>query len=822
MTGIPYEMEDIAKIAGGSFHPSRNVPATIGRIAFDTRKIFEASDTLFVAIRGEQRDGHDFIENAISRGVRNFLVVHVVPASVPVNFVVVKDTIAALRTLAAHHRKRFHYPVIAITGSNGKTITKEWLSELLSEKSRVVKSPRSYNSQLGVALSVLGMGANHDFAIIEAGISRTGEMQNLQEVIRPDVGILTHFADAHDEGFAGREAKLKEKLKLFSSCRVVIVSSDDSLVLDAMRQAGLAIFTVGYSESADMKFSPGKENGGYHVKTEGEEVSLFFRHEGDSSMRNMMLSVCAARNLGMDFDSIQTGLRSVSPISMRTQLITENPEVTILNDAWNSDVASIHNAYSLLESEFGHVSKKIILTDMDQQGDRQVEVQEQVLSEACRRFGGSSMIVIGKTFQAMASSYSGVRSYVDTESLLADFKYSDFKGHVVLLKGSRSFQLELLIPHLGRGTHSTQFTIHLDVLASNLRSLQRLLPEKTKVMAMVKAFAYGSGSWEVASALSRAGADYFAVAFVSEGIQLRSSNINTPAMVMSADDDSCEQLYQFHLEPEVFHLSFLKKYIAAGERMKQPVFPIHIKLDTGMHRLGFSGGDIPELLKMILKYPKIEVKSIFTHLAAADDPAHDRESREQVRIFEEFYDQISATLSVRPLKHILNTAGIIRFPEYAFDMVRPGIGIYGIAERSATGGIVEETGSLRTVITQICRYPAGTAIGYGMSQVTKRETLIATIPIGYADGLLRILGNGRISFLVREKSSPTFGKICMDMTMIDVTEIPEVQEGDEVVIFGRQGRVFQSVKALSDAAGTIPYEILSRISERVRRIYISE
>lgn len=813
-------MTEIAEILGGEIKLNDPGLSSIKRIVFDTRRIFLPEDSLFIAISGEKRDGHQYLNDAWDKGIRNFLVSEEVdlPQS---NIIRVENTLDALQALAKHHRAKYTYPVVAITGSNGKTITKEWLGTLLSDKYRVVKSPRSYNSQIGVSISVLEMGPEHEMAIIEAGISLPGEMDRLVDMVRPEFGIFTHFGDAHDEGFTGRDEKLAEKLKLFKKCKAVVATADDNYVLNSLRIENLPLITAGFSAEADYRFDKTETENRFVIHHKGQTTEVTFRADTEAAIRNIMLSIAAAHQLGLDMSTIKENLPGLQPVSMRTQLITENPEITIINDAWNADIASIHNAFSYLESEFGHVSKKIVLSDIEQQGIQQVPVQKKILKRAVDRFGAGNLLVVGECFDSIASEFPGVKSFPDTDSLIANFRYKDFQGNVVLLKGSRKFQLELLIPYLSRSVHATQFVVQLDAIQKNLRTLMRKLPDGTKSMAMVKAFAYGSGTWEVASTLVNAGADYLAVAYVTEGIQLRNSGIKAPIMVMNPDFSAVEQLYHFNLEPEIFNVSILADYITTGRRLAQAKFPIHLKLDTGMHRLGFDEADVDVLIEKLKSEEKLQVKSIFTHLPVADEPKFDEQTREHVASFERMYKKISEALGYRPIKHVLNTAGILRFPEFAFDMVRPGIGLYGIVDPELAPGIAE-AGSLRTAISQIRRHEAGVSIGYGFSQQTERESLIATIPIGYADGIPRALGNGKISFLVHGKPAPTFGRVCMDMIMIDVTDIPEAQVGDEVVVFGRQGDTFQSVKALSDAIGSIPYEILAGISERVRRIYIRE
>lgn len=826
MTTFRYTLEEIAEITGGEVEwgaPELAVP--IEQVEFDTRQVYRTEGTLFVALKSEHRDGHRFLAEAARKGVSHFLISDPRIRMAGVNFVRVGDTLDALQALAAHHRQQIPGLVVAITGSNGKTIVKEWLASVLEPRFSLVKSPKSYNSQLGVAISLLYLDPNAELGLIEAGISKTGEMERLASMIRPKYGIFTHFGDAHAEGFPSREVKLDEKLCLFKDCEEVWVTSDDDAVVKAMRNQKLPIKTVGIAPDADLRLLKAVSVEKGNVLTcvyEGKEYEFHLPMVGPAAIENSLLVILAAFRLGMSGEEIREELTQLHPVSMRMELISENPEITILNDAYNADVASIYNAFALLESEHSHPFKTVILTDIEHQGERGAEVQLTILQKAIERFGVEKVVLIGPVFKALVKGRYLPKAFETTEEFLSGFDYQDFRGQVVLLKGARKFKLEKIIPYLSRRVNATVFRINLNALIRNYRYFRDRVPVDTKMMAMVKAFAYGSGGWEIARTLEREGLDYLAVAYLSEGIELRSRGIRLPVMVMNPDESGLDQLFRFNLEPEVYSLPFLKRLLDATQRSGQGTVKVHIKLDTGMRRLGFKEDQLPDLIRFLRDHPEIRVTSLLSHLADADSPKSDAYTLAQIHTFVRLCDQLCNVLNIRPLRHILNTAGILRFPEHAMDMVRLGIGLYGVSPLAEEEGRLEEIGSLVSLISQIHEYPEGSSVGYGRSQFTERPSRIATVPIGYADGVPRALSNGKIAFLIRGRKAPTFGRICMDMLMLDVTDIPEAREGDEVVLIGRQEEERVSVATFAEKCGTIPYEILVGISPRVRRLYVKE
>jgi alanine racemase len=826
MSGASFTLRQLADAVPGLNLVRHESPEVdIQDFAFDSRKLGVGQEALFVALRGGQRDGHAFLADAHEKGVRNFLVADASAVPAPANVLRAADPLAALQAIAAWHRAQLPYPLIAITGSNGKTIVKEWLASVLAPTFRLGKSPSSYNSQLGVALTLLDLPEAADYGLIEAGISLPGEMQRLQAMIRPEIGIMTHFGDAHAEGFASDTQRLYEKLQLFQGCRQLLLSADDARVLSAARALGVPLLTAGRAADAHLRLLQVAHDADGMLLTlqEGPDtVEVRLTMSGEAALENSLLVILSARLLGMDWPLIQRELLTLLPVSMRTEWITDNPDLSIINDSYTADRASVRNAFSLLATARGQAGRALVLTDMEHLGPSKVQVQREVLLEAEARFGRANVTLIGPVFLDIAREFPGLAAYPDVSAFLADFQYERYKGKVVLLKGARKFALEQVVPYLSRRAVATWFKVNMNHLAHNFRRFRSWIPADVQLMAMVKAFSYGAGTWEIAQALEQEGVDYLAVAYTSEGIALRTRGIRVPILIMNADTDSMEQLFRFRLEPEVYGLDFLRTYTRLGRAREQGKLRVHIKVDTGMHRLGFAWDDPGPLREFLAQHPEVELASVMSHLAASDEPELDAYTFEQVQRFESFYAGLGLDATDGPPRHILNTAGILRFPQFAWEMVRLGIGLYGVSPIPSHTGELLEVGSLHTVITQIHPYPPGTPIGYACSETTRGDARIATIPVGYADGIRRSLGNGVGSFLVRGQRAPVVGRVCMDMLMLDVTHIPEAVEGDEVVLIGRQGQEQVTVAELAHLCGTIPYEILTGISQRVRRVYVRE
>lgn len=822
MLGLPYTITDIAQAAlARDLFQGRWDQPSLRYVAHDSRVISHGSETIFVALRTANRDGHDFIADAYAKGVRNFLVEHKLPYR-DVNYALCDDSLSALQTWAMQHRQRFAYPVIALTGSNGKTTVKEWLATLLELHMQLVKSPMSYNSQLGVPLSLLQMHPQAEVAIIEAGISQRSEMEILAELIRPDWGILTHMGPAHAKGFASEAEKLTEKLLLFAEADTVLLGSQQGWVSEQVTQTHLQPRWVGSRPTDELRVEQAEatpQGWRLHLRDTHDQATLALPLPGQANLENALLAIFAARKMGLSFADIRERMPLLQPVEMRMELISDNPDLTILNDSYNSDADSVRLALQQLAWQQVHPRKVAILSDIPHLGEQQAQIQAEIFMQASKLT--DEVWTVGPVFDRLKLG----RHFPATQPLLEALRHSDLVGSTVLLKGARQFQLEQAIPLLNRKLNASAFHIDLNRLRHNFRWLKAHLPEGTKTMCMVKAASYGSGTWEIAQELAKEGATYLAVAYASEGIELREAGISLPIMVMNPDRSSIEALLRFEVEPEVSNLDFLRRYLRAARLAGLPSYRLHLKIETGMGRLGFSEGDMPALIQLLSQYPDAQVISVMSHLAAADMPEEDDFTHQQGQRFLGMYQTLQQRLGLQAFRHVVNTAGLLRFPAYVMDMVRLGIGLYGIdpvpglAAEQAPGEL-KEIGSLHSVISQVQAHAAGESVGYGRAQVAQRPSRVATVPIGYADGIPRALGLGKIHFLVRGQWAPTFGRVCMDMLMLDVTDIPEAQAGDEVVLIGAQGERKISVRDLAAAADTIPYEILVRLSPRLRRVYV--
>ena len=818
MLGILYTLQRIAEMALAQdlFQAYPQSPP-IKYVSFDSRTITYGAETLFVAIKTEHRDGHDFLKEAFDKGVRNFLVDRPISLS-PCNYILSKNTLEALQIWAMHHRQQFSYPVIGITGSNGKTTVKEWLATLLEWEFDVVKSPMSYNSQIGVPLSVLQMHPKASCAIIEAGISHPQEMEILREIIQPTIGILTHMGDAHDKAFDSFQQKLAEKCHLFAEVDQVLCGSGQTPVWEYVQNEFPQALAVGEREIDEFRLQRnGQDKSGMKLLLERGQTQLAIDvpFAGDASWENISLALSAALYLGLSTEGMKAQSRKLLPVRMRCEIITDNPDITVLNDSYNSDLESARTALHLLNDIDSQPQKVLILTDMKQQGAKALERHKEIYQEAIQLLGEEKVLTIGPIFGKIAPSYN----YPHTDAFIRTFRYEDFIHHTVLIKGARSFRLERLLPLLNRKPNASYFQIDLDDLVHNFKTLCARVAPGTQTMCVVKASSYGNGTWEIARELADAGADYLAVAYTSEGIALRESQIQLPIMVMNPNKESIPSLIQYRLQPEISNLDFLEAYIKEARLSEWTSYPLHLKLETGMGRLGFKEKHLFQLCAFLVQEPRVQIVSMLSHLAAADDPREDEFSHQQVQAFKALTGYISEQIGFMPPRHILNSKGVLRFPTYAFEMVRLGAGLYGINTTDVQSDLVE-IGGLYSTISQIQEHPSGVSIGYGRAQYTERPSRIATVALGYADGIPRNLSCGAYSFLVRGMPAPIFGRVCMDMTMIDVTDIPEATMGDEVAIFGSQRGQFLSVEEMAKQAQTIPYEILVRISPRVRRIYM--
>lgn len=806
---------------------SGNSALEISSISIDSRTIFDPASSLFFAIKTERNDGHRYIADLVHIGVKAFVVsdpefdFKAFPSAA---FILVPDTLAALQSLAAWHRNQFSIPIVGITGSNGKTIVKEWLFDLLGDLG-VIRSPKSYNSQVGVPLSVWNLSPEYNLAIFEAGISMPGEMQHLQEIIRPTVGILTNIGEAHQENFASKREKLIEKMNLFRSCETVIYCKDQELVnaeIGIVKSFGVKKL-VSWSfidEKSDLFFKKNLTSNGTEIAVTFEEEAhkILLPFQDDASLENA--GHCLAFVLSENYISkkVVEAFAHLQPVAMRLEIKDGVNNCLLINDYYNSDINSLRIALSFMNSHAQppYLQKTVIFSDIQQAGIPDEQLYSEI-AHMIRLNNTDRLIGIGERLKKFSGLFE-VPSlfYESTSAFLDSFDPESFRQECILLKGARDFHFERISSALQKKYHQTVLEIDLNALVGNLNFFRSLIKPETKVMVMVKAFSYGSGMAEIARILQFHKVDYLAVAVADEGIELRQAGIDLPIIIMNPEKHSFENMIEFRLEPNIYSEEIFDSFRKALQQSAVLRYPVHLKIDTGMHRLGFdSASSVENLMRKLVDQEEMVVRSVFSHLAGSDEAIHDNFTREQVQRFEKLSSVITARLPYKVIRHILNSAGIERFPEFQFEMVRLGIGLYGI---SADGNTQVKTISrLKTSISQIRTVCQGETIGYGRQGVAKEEMQIAVIPVGYADGYDRRLSNGVGKVFVRGQVAQTIGVICMDMCMIDITGL-NAAVGDEVELMGEH----ILVSRIAETIGTIPYEFLTGISQRVKRIYLQE
>lgn len=813
-----YDIKDIVKLINCKAIINCEY-SNIKYILTDSRKLIWPQETIFTAIMTSSGDGHRFISELYSEGVRNFIVSDkytIKKEFSEANYIISKDPLRTLQQLAAAHRKQFSVPVIGITGSNGKTIVKEWLYQLLRNDYYITRSPKSYNSQIGIPLSVWEMDNNTQLGIFEAGISKVGEMQYAESIICPNIGIFTNLGQAHQEGFESSEQKLKEKLLLFRNSDTLIFRKGYG-VENAIKQINPNIKLFSWNmddENATLNITSIniKLNNtiiGYKYKdVEGSTILPF---SDNASIENGIHCLACCLLIG-----IKTSLENLERISMRLELKQGKNNCLLIDDAYNSDINSLTIALDFLQAnaENKYEKRTVIISDLSQTGEIDDILYEKVISLINEK-KITRVIGIGDKIAKYWHRFPfESRFFVNANEML--HSNISFQDEIILIKGARKYHLEELVSALELKRHETVMEIDLNALVHNFKKLRSYLKPETKTVAMIKANGYGCGAIEVAQTLSHHHCDYFGVAVADEGVELRQAGIRTNIMIMNPEQSSFGLLLQYRLEPEIYSFNILHAFAEYADKQGVKNFPIHIKIDTGMHRLGFSPEEIDELIKDLSKMPSVKVDSAFSHLAAADDPNMDTFTLNQIDAFMNATDKLRAHLKNPFLRHILNSYGVQRFDKFQFEMVRLGIGLYGIGfnEKSDIKNIV----TLKTVILQIKHIKKDETIGYNRKGVLVRDTTIAAIPIGYADGLNRAFGNRNGHAIVNDKPAPFIGNICMDVCMIDITDIPNVKEGDSVTIFGDD----LTISDLAQKTHTIPYEILTGISLRVKRVYFQE
>ena len=792
--------------------------AIIDAVAIDSRSLQNSSTTLFFALVGPNNDAHSYIKEVVEKGVQYFVVTHIPEGCQgKANFLIVKNTLEALQHFAAYYRSLFDFPVIGITGSNGKTIVKEWLNFVLSPDYNIIRSPKSYNSQVGVPLSVIGINEQHNFGIFEAGISTVAEMEKLEAIIRPTIGVLTNIGSAHDEGFASTEEKIKEKLRLFDRSQILIYEKNNAI--DTLIPSTTATFSWSCTHTDADVFLTKTRNASNTILSvrqakESFEVSIPFLDE--ASLENAISCLLVLLYLNYDVATIQTRMALLYPVEMRLQLKNGINNCSLIDDSYSADFQSLKIALDFLESQKHSAKKTVILSDIFQSGlsneELYTKVSQLIVSNKITRIIG-----IGKTISAFQNKFTNGVFFEDTAEFITNFESLDFSNETILIKGARTFQFEQIVTALEEKTHETVLEINLNAISHNLNFFKSKLKPTTKMMVMVKAFGYGNGGFEIAKLLEHHKVDYLGVAFADEGITLKNAGIKLPIMVLNPESTSFPAIIQYQLEPEIYSLKGLNAFLKIAGQKQLKHFPIHIKMDTGMHRLGFEANTIDALIATLKGNQTVAVKSILSHMATSDDLVHADFAKSQIDLFEKLSSKLMQELQINPIRHILNTSGISNFPEGQFDMVRLGIGLYGVSNDSEEQKYLENVSTLKSVISQIRTVPAGESVGYGRRFMAEKPTRVATIPIGYADGIARLWGNGVGYVLINNEKALILGSVCMDMLMVDVTGIA-CAEGDAVIVFGESPTVIE----MAQKTHTIPYEILTSISQRVKRVFYRE
>ena len=835
---MTYTIEKVTTLIGARRYG--DTEATIGWLLTDSRSLCFPEQTLFFALRTKRNDGHKYIEEHYRRGVRNFVVESASYSSKEsssgwgslegANFLVVPSPLAALQRLAERHRDEFSIPVVGITGSNGKTWVKEWLYQLLMPSQKITRSPKSYNSQIGVPLSVWLLNENSKIALFEAGISEPGEMLALHDIIQPTIGVFTSLGVAHQENFRSMDEKCVEKLQLFRDTKAVIYPSDDDVVSRCMRRSGYQGERIGWSRYDQKaaffvkditidKSQPSclKSHVTYIYKGTRGEYEIPFIDE--ASVENSITCAATALYLGLTPDDIAARMPKLEPIAMRLEVKEGQRGLTLINDSYNSDIQSLDIALDFMQRRPDTAGRRrtLVLSDIYQSGEMMPDLYGQV-SELIVKRGIDRFIGIGTDLMAQADRIAVGQKWFfpDVEHFLQSGVFRSLHDEVVLLKGARNFGFEHISELLEQKVHETILEVDLNAVVNNLNHFRSFLKPETKMVCMIKADAYGAGAVEIAKTLQDHRVDYLAVAVADEGVELRKAGITQNIIVMNPEMSSFQTLFDYDLEPEVYSFRLLDALIRAARHQGITGWPVHIKLDTGMHRLGFGTSSEVDRLIDILKHQSAVIpRSVFSHFVGSDSDDFDNFSRLQFERFDAASLKIQAAFSHRILRHIDNSAGIEHFPERQLDMVRLGIGLYGVDPR--TNDALSTVSTLKTTILQLRHVPKEETVGYSRKGVLTRDSIIAAIPIGYADGLNRRLGNRHCYCLVNGQKAEYVGNICMDVALIDVTDIP-CQEGDTVEIFGKE----LPVTVLSDVLQTIPYEVLTGVSNRVKRVYFQD
>ena len=820
-----FPLSEMAKIIGGKITaPNNNHSSEIDTVITDSRTFHKGQGALFFALKGPVHNGHNYIPDLIEKGVRAFVVSEKKSIAANAAFILVDDTTAALQKLAAFNRQQFKAPVIGITGSNGKTIVKEWLNELLSNERKVIRSPKSFNSQVGVPLSVLLMNNFYDLGIIEAGISKPGEMKNLENIIQPEIGILTNIGDAHQEFFLSVEQKLMEKLLLFQRSKKLVARIDDKATFPIVNQfcnkhRVEPIFWSTQKKEAPIYFEIDRKDTSCKIEAYYKKQNYKFAipFTDDSAIENVCHCFTTLIALNIDPNCVLSRFEQLQQVAMRLEIKQGINNNILINDYYNSDLNSLTIALSVLKQQAinEHQQKIVILSDIQQTGLSSEKLYSEV-NRLLKEWQIDKLIGIGPAISDNRDQFSIKANFFNNSDEFENrFSYRSIQSAAILIKGARQFRFEKISGHLQQKSHQTVLEINLNALIHNLNIFRGLLKPETKIMVMVKAFSYGSGDVEIARLLQYQNVDYLAVAVADEGVLLRNAGIRLPIIVMNPERESFQNMISYRLEPNIYDIRLLQEFVRSIEESGIHEFPVHLKIDTGMNRLGLkTTEELSRSIEIIRQSRTVKIQSVFSHLAGSDEAALDKFTSEQFERFVEAFSLISKAFTYPIDRHILNSAGIERFSQKQYEMVRLGIGLYGISQ---TGLSLENIGTLKSTVSQVKTIAENETVGYNRKGKVSEQSKIAIVPVGYADGLDRKLGNGNGNAFVNGKKVSIIGNICMDMLMLDVSGI-KVETGDKVEFFGPN----ISIAEIAQKADTIPYEILTGISQRVKRVYLQE
>lgn len=796
----------------------------VEEIYIDSRTIYQPQNGIFFAFSEFQKNGNLFLQDAYKKGIRVFVCKEVTESHADAVYLKVESPLKALQKWAEFHRSQFEIPVIGITGSNGKTVVKEWLNQLLWKDFSIVRSPKSYNSQIGVPLSVLQIKPENNLGIFEAGVSQSGEMNKLEEILKPEIGVLTHIGSAHQENFTSKHQIILEKIQLFRNVKKIIYNSENkdvhNLIQDIYSNEKFELLTFGRNEQDTLQILSvrdipmGKK---LEIRFNSNNYIFQIPFHDEASVENILTVLTIIVSLDLDLAHYLPQTEFLLPIEMRLEIKEAIRNSILINDTFNSDLHSVKVALDVLAQQ-PFQRKSLVLTDVLQSNLNKDELYKKV-SELVNSYKLNDLVLIGEFIPKYKHLFkTKARTFETTDEFLQTLSIQNVHDEAILLKGARPFQLEKISAFLEKKSHDTVLEINLSALVDNLKYFKKQLLPTTKIMAMIKANSYGAGSFEISQTLEHQQIDYLGAAYADEGVELRKAGITLPIVVMNPEQSSYSSIIDYKLEPEIYSLRVVELFVQKlKEKSITEPFPIHLKIDSGMNRLGFRKNELDELISNLKDEKSVVVKSIFTHLATADVPEEKTFALQQLKVFDEAYDKISSALKIQPLKHALNSPGIIHFPEHQYDMVRLGIGMYGISDDQEVQKQLKNVVTFKTVISRISEIESGETVSYGRRFTAQQKTSIATIPVGYADGIRRSYGYGIGKVNISGNLVPIVGTICMDMLMVDVTGI-SCKEGDEVIIFGDN----PSISDVAEKFGTIPYEVLTSISSRVKRVYYKE